>query len=649
MKPPSSPVKAPHRPTTARQFFGRQGLLSRWHGEFEFRPGQLAMAEEVEAAFTEKRHLLVEAGTGTGKTLAYLLPAISSGKRVIVSTGTKNLQEQLYYKDIPVIEMHLGRPLAVAYMKGRNNYLCRQKVYETEKRPMLSGLLEMEDFRVIREWERVTETGDRAELRQLPEGSSLWEKLDARRELCAGKKCEQFDNCFLTLMHQRAAESDLIIVNPHLFFADLALREDDYGGVLPSYQAVVFDEAHEIEDVAGQHFGIQVSNYRFDELTRDVQSVALEMEFGTNELHRILDACRARSTAFFALFENREGRTGFNDRAGFVKRFEHQYQMVLNALELLGTHLKLVKTQADEILPLERRVREMGEELKFLMEGEDERFVYWVERRGRGTFLQATPIDVSEVLAERLFGDVDTVVLTSATLAVEEKFDFIRGRLGIGQARELVVPGHFNYREQALLYIPSHLPDPRDRDFTRAAAEEVIRILEASRGRAFVLFTSYQQMRAVHDIVSFAIGYPTLLQGSAPRSALLEEFRTTPNSVLFATSSFWQGVDVPGDKLSCVIIDKLPFAVPSDPVVEARIRNLRKDGKQPFYAYQVPQAVIALKQGFGRLIRSTKDRGILALLDNRVLKQQYGQVFLRSLPDYTFTTSIADVNAFFGE
>jgi ATP-dependent DNA helicase DinG len=371
------------------------------------------------------------------------------------------------------------------------------------------------------------------------------------------------------------------------------------------------------------------------------------MEFGTNELHRILDACRARSTAFFALFEEREGRTGFNDRAGFVKRFEHQYRMVLNALELLGTHLNLVKTQADEILPLERRVRELGEELMFLMETEDERFVYWVERRGRGTFLQATPIDVSEILAERLFGDVDTVVLTSATLAVEGKFDFIRGRLGIGQARDLVVPGHFNYREQALLYIPSHLPDPRDRDFTRAAAEEVIRILEASRGRAFVLFTSYQQMRAIHDIVSFAVGFPALLQGSAPRSALLEEFRTTPNSVLFATSSFWQGVDVPGEKLSCVIIDKLPFAVPSDPVVEARIRNLRKEGKHPFYAYQVPQAVIALKQGFGRLIRNTKDRGILALLDNRVLKQQYGQVFLRSLPDYAFTTSIVDVNAFF--
>jgi ATP-dependent DNA helicase DinG len=605
------------------------------------------MAEAVESALRDRKHLIVEAGTGTGKTLAYLVPAILSGRRIVVSTGTKNLQEQLFFKDIPFLQRHFPRPLQVCYMKGRGNFACRQKIYDADKEQVLAGLEELADFQVIREWEKTTEFGDRAEIKTLPEQSSAWAKIDARREMCTGQKCQQFERCFITLMHQRAAESDIIIVNHHLFFADLALRDEEHGGILPEYHAVVFDEAHEMEDVAGQYFGVSISNYRFQELTRDIAAIARQKNFVSPQLDNTLASLDQASSYFFSLFGIGEGRTGFVGREAFLENNEDRYQDVLRGLGLAASHLKLLDKPPEEVDPLLRRTQELSDGLKFLLESTDREYVYWIERRGRGCFLQATPIDVSSLLSERLFNNVETAILTSATLAVGGGFDFTRRRLGVEYARTLIVPGHFDYQNQAMLYVPQHLPDPRDPAFTKSAAQEIISILQLSRGRAFVLFTSYSQMRLIYDRVSLEIEYPTLMQGTGPRSALLEEFRNTPNCVLFATSSFWQGVDVPGDQLSCVIIDKLPFAVPSDPVVEARIHNIREQGGNPFYEYQIPQAALALKQGFGRLIRSRSDRGVLVLLDNRITKQRYGQVFFDSLPDYRFTAKIADVEKFF--
>src|SRR5580658_3195671 len=641
-------IRTAARPASARQFFSRGGTLSKWHPHYEFREGQSEMAEAVESAIADKRHLIVEAGTGTGKTLAYLVPALLSGQRIIVSTGTKNLQEQLFFKDIPFLQEHFARPLKVCYMKGRNNYACRQKIYDIDKEPVLTGLEEAADFQAIREWEKTTEFGDRAEIKLLPEASSAWAKMDARSDLCSGQKCPNYDRCFITLMHQRAMESDIIIVNHHLFFADLSLKDANYeGGILPEYHAVVFDEAHEIESVAGDYFGMSVSNYKLQDLRRDLSAVGRMKKFGTPELDRILGRLEELTAQFFNLFGEGDRRVAFTGRDAFREDNEEIYGDLLAALDLVGSHLKLIQNPPEEIQPLFRRAMELSMGLRFVMEENDERYVYWMEKRGRGCFLQATPIDVSQFLAERLFHKVDTIVLTSATLAVSGGFEFVEKRLGVENARTLVVPGHFDYRQQALLYVPQEMPEPRNPAFTKAAANEVTRILGHSRGRAFVLFTSYQQMRLVYDVVSFEIEYPTLLQGTAPRSALLDRFRSTPNCVLFATASFWQGVDVPGEQLSCVIIDKLPFAAPNDPVVNARIESIRKAGGNPFYDYQIPQAAIALKQGFGRLIRSKSDRGVLVLLDNRITKQRYGQVFFDSLPDYGFTTRLSDVEKFF--
>jgi len=656
---------------TLYQFFAPGGLLSKTHPAYEFRRGQLQMAQAVEEALAEKRHLIVEAGTGTGKTLAYLLPVIRSGRRVIISTGTKTLQEQLFFKDVPFLAQHIGE-LKVCYMKGRNNYLCRKKLYDLTGQPVLSGLDEIEEYRAIAAWEPTTKTGDRSELVAIPDSSQLWRHLDARAEACIGQKCQQFDRCFITEMHRRAAESDIIIVNHHLFFADLAIKmatEDAHdAGILPDCPAVIFDEAHDLEDVATSYFGVSVSHARFDELARDVEHAAQRHHLGSAALLRAAGHAREHAGRFFSLLPPGEGRFAFHDRAGFLEENGDQYHSLLRALERLGAELHGLKNKPDDVHVLLRRVQELKAQLAFVMENQDRNTVFWIERRGgaaeggspharpRGgsrprlphIFLQATPIDVSQILRQYLFANLQTAVLTSATLAVGGGFHYLRRRLGIENARELVVPSHFDYQTQALFYVPPDLPDARDPSFAARAADRIRRLLEITRGRTFCLFTSYAQMHDVYERLLGDVGFPMLLQGQAPKNALLQQFRSTPNAVLFATASFWQGVDVQGEQLSCVIIDRLPFAVPNDPIVAARIAAINEDGGNAFYEYQVPAAVITLKQGFGRLIRSLNDRGLLVLLDNRILKKQYGRVFLQSLPAYRRTTQLADVETFFG-
>lgn len=640
------------RGTTERapleRIFGPSGWLARHHPRFEYRPGQLEMAESIESSVENGQHLIIEAGTGTGKTLAYLVPLIRSGQRVVISTGTKNLQEQLFYKDIPFIRK-LFPNLRVTLMKGRQNYLCRQKLFELEKQPVLNGLEEVSLYGQLREWETQTETGDRVELAGLPDASELWSRVDARSEACTGQKCPQFERCFITQMHQRAAESDLIIVNHHLFFADLALKEMEYASLLPDYTAVVFDEAHEIENVATQYFGLKVSNYKVEELARDAEATLKLKAMDAGDVIAALRELRRRSELFFELFPAGDGRTVFDNRESFLEVRRGAYSAIMNALIGLETELLRVKDRPEEINNLARRAAEIRESLGTIMESRDRTLVYWWERRGRGVFLEASPIDVAPILRERLFGNIRTVILTSATLAVGGRFDFLKRRLGVETAREKILESHFDFSNQAMLYTPVHLPDPRAAEFSSRASNEILNLLKVTEGRAFVLFTSHQQMRTIYERVRRKLRYPLLIQGSAPRTALLDKFRSTPHAVLFATSSFWQGVDVQGQQLSAVIVDRLPFAVPSDPVVAARIRQINEEGGNAFVEYQLPAAVIALKQGFGRLIRSENDRGVLAILDQRIVRKQYGKIFLDSLPDYRRAQRLEDVNAFMQE
>jgi ATP-dependent DNA helicase DinG len=703
----STPQPGQEQATTAfdapslHAFFGPGGLLSITHPAYEFRRGQLQMATAVEQALAEGRHLIVEAGTGTGKTLGYLLPILRSGKRVIISTATKALQEQLFYKDVPFLDRVFfpngEGHLRVCYMKGRNNYLCRQKLYDLTEQPVLSGLDEIDQFKTIAEWEKITETGDRAEIGTLPETSQLWGKLDCRTEACTGKKCKQFERCFITEMKRKAAESDIIIVNHHLFFADLSIKQEADGapdaGILPDCAAVIFDEAHELEGVAGEYFGVSVSNLRFEDLARDVDTTLRQKGLLTAEIMNGTARLRERANYFFSTLPAGEGRFAFGDRDGFLEEHGDDYDSLRNTLTRLVSLLKAIDPKPDEVHNFVRRADELAVQLSFVLESNNKNTVYWIERRGvrgssrddarrkagpstaqdaerpapvgmtnrgesggrgdsagklsRWVFIQATPIDLSQILRTVLFDQIPTAVLTSATLAVNGGYDYIKARLGIQNARELVVPSHFDYATQAIFYVPPDMPDPRDAGFVARATDYIRAMLTITRGRAFCLFTSYAQMHEIHDRLADELDFPVLLQGTAPKNALLDEFRSTPNSVLFATSSFWQGVDVQGESLSCVIIDRLPFAVPNDPVVAARIKAINEDGGNAFFDYQVPSAVIALKQGFGRLIRSLNDRGVLVLLDNRIAKQRYGRVFINSLPPYRRTQKIQDVEAFF--
>jgi ATP-dependent DNA helicase DinG len=632
-----------------RDIFGPRGLLERsMIGGYEHRPGQLQMAEAIHNAFANHHHAIVEAGTGTGKTLAYLLPAICSGRRVVISTATKSLQEQLYQKDVPFLQKHFAPNLKVAVMKGRSNFLCLTKAHAMSDQPMLRGMEEVDAFHQILEWAKLTETGDRTELTFLPDDSDLWSRIDARRDTCTGQKCPQFNECFVTQMHQRAKDADLIIVNHHLFFADLALKQDDFGSILPEYSAVVFDEAHEMEDVASDYFGRQISNFRFEELARDADYAMRLTHLGTPSLLRRTQRIRERSRAFFDTFPPRDGRFPFtrNEREAFLEQNREAYDGLMNAMKGLETEFASLTQKPEELLRIARRSFEIRQELAFLFESNEKNYVYWFERRNKGVFLAATPIDISQILRERLFEAFDTVILTSATLTVGNRFEYIRQRLGLDHTKENALPHEFDYQSQALLYLPQKIPDVRDAGFAAKAADEIVALLEHSRGRAFCLFTSYAQMKDLFERVRNRVDFPLLLQGTAPRSVLLERFKNTPHAVLFATSSFWQGVDVPGEQLSCVIVDRLPFAVPSDPIVAARVRALQEEGRNPFSEFQVPQAVLALKQGFGRLIRTKTDRGVLALLDTRISRMPYGKIFLESLPRYRTTQDLTEVERF---
>jgi ATP-dependent DNA helicase DinG len=625
-------------------FFSRKGPLARVLPGYEERPAQRKLAQAVAEVLDAGGLLLAEAGTGTGKTLAYLLPAVDLGRRVVVSTGTKNLQEQLVQKDIPILAQALGRNLNVAVMKGRANYLCLLRFSSFAKAGSFRRLEEVPIYRAVEAWAPETRTGDRAEVADMPDTVDFWREVSAASENCVGQSCSLFESCFVTRMRQRALEADIVVVNHHLLCADLVVKDGSYGQVIPAYDTLVLDEAHLVEDVATQYFGVHVSSHRVEELARDVERELKAAKLDARDVRAEMEGVRLRGDRLFGLLSrSRAGRLG----PGWMStRVAEESLGLLQRLEGLRTALLAVPDREEALTGLAGRTLALSGELAFLLRADTDDHVYFVETRGRGVFMRAMPIDVSERLKVLLFDEVRAAVLTSATLAVDGGFDYVKERLGLQPTDELLLASPFRYEEQAVLYVPTGMPEPQSPEFVDHAAEEIVHLLELSRGRAFVLFTSYANMNAVAERIAGRVDYPLLMQGEAPKAQLLDTFRETPHAVLLATASFWQGVDVAGEQLSCVIIDKLPFASPGDPVVSARIERLRNNGQNAFGEYQVPVAVLMLKQGLGRLIRTATDRGILAVLDSRLLRKPYGRRFLESLPPARLVHDLDEVARF---
>jgi ATP-dependent DNA helicase DinG len=616
------------------EFFGPSGRLAAALPGFESRAGQAALAEAVAEALTGEEHLLAEAGTGTGKSLGYLVPALLSGKRVVVATATKALQEQLLTKDVPAAAAALGREVRVAVLKGRQNYLCRKSLGGVDR---LGGLFrtaeDASDYERLSPWIESTETGDRAELSFEP-SASLWAELSVGADRCAGRRCPLVGSCYAEAARERAGGAELVIANHALYFADLALRaRNDGAGVLPDHDAVIFDEAHRLEEAAASWFGGRVSLARLRQLERDVERYCREQE-RRPPAGALAELDRAGGE-LIAAFDPGSGRRRLT--VADVEELEERGSTLGAALGRLAAELQGAGEDADA---LARRALAAAGDVEACLALDDPDQVSWAEPGA----LAWAPVDVSQILREALWEQGPTAVLVSATLETR----FLRGRLGLDDVRELVLPSPFDFREQTLLYVPTHMPEPRADGYYARLAEEVVALCNLSRGRALVLTCSYRALDELVDRVRGRLSYPVLVQGEAPRERLLEHFREDVDSVLFATATFWQGVDVQGESLSLLVVDKLPFSAPGDPLVEARCERIVREGGDWFSDYALPSAVLQLRQGFGRLIRGHGDEGVVAILDPRLRTRAYGRRFLEALPPAPLVAERAAVADFFG-
>jgi ATP-dependent DNA helicase DinG len=604
------------------------------------------MARAVADVLDTGGTLMVEAGTGTGKTFAYLIPILESGRRVIVSTGTRNLQDQIFRKDLPFLRDQAGLAVSACLMKGRDNYLCRYRFAEFERMPLIEVKEERRFIPALSRWSRATETGDRAEVAELPDELRLWRDVNARADTCTGSKCPEYELCWLTRVKRQAQQSRIVVVNHHLFFADLAVRSA-YGAVLPDYDTVIFDEAHLLEEVATLYFGEAVSANQIEELARDVEKSAAKAggpAKGGGGAMELREASRELLAPIRAALREASGRQRFEPPSRGGIDLDAASAGLAAALDAVS---KPSSGRSDSEA-IETRALALKDGFAKVLRRDAPGYVYGMEGRGRGNvILSASPIDVGPLLQDSLFDRLHACVLTSATLSVGGSFDFFRTRLGVPDAATLIVESPFDHARQAVLYLPKGMPEPREPGFFARAMDEIESLLDVTGGRAFLLFTSHAALSKARAHLGAHDRFPLFVQGEGSKAALLQEFKTTPRAVLLGTNSFWHGVDVPGEALSLVVIDKLPFDVPSDPLIAARIERIRENEGNPFAEYQTPMAVLDLKQGLGRLLRSRGDRGILAVLDPRLTTKGYGKTFLSSLPPYPIVRDRDAAAAFF--
>jgi len=622
---------------------GVDGALARALAQFSPRPAQREMAGRIEQVMADHGVLVAESGTGTGKTFAYLVPAILSGKKVLISTGTRNLQDQLFNRDLPVVRDALNVPFTAALLKGRANYLCLHRLENLSGNE--SSRRHMAELAQVVNWTRTSRIGDIAEMSEIPEDSDLWPLVTSTADNCLGGKCPRYGDCFVNRARREALAADVLVVNHHLFFADLALREEGFGQLLPGVEALVFDEAHQLPEVAANFFGQSINSFQLMGLARDAITEELKEQSGIAALRPAAQALEKAVADFRLAFGTEPRRDAWGEASD--ERPLHDALSTLRArLGDLAQVLELASSCGEGLAHCAQRAGELLERLFLIADEPPPDYVPWFETTTRGFALRLTPLEVSTPLRAHLDSN-KAWVFVSATLSVNGDFAHFQSQLGLEHAETARWESPFDYARQALLYLPPDMPQPSAPHYTEHVVESALPVLMASGGRAFLLFTSHRALRRALELLADRLPFPILVQGSLPRAQLLERFRALGDAVLLGTGSFWEGVDVRGEALSCVIIDKLPFSTPDDPVLRARATLLEETGRNPFMEFQLPEAVIALKQGVGRLIRDERDRGVLVLCDPRLRSKSYGRIFLQSLPPMPRTTLLADVQGFF--
>ncbi|NNE06859.1 MAG: ATP-dependent DNA helicase [Xanthomonadales bacterium] len=638
---------APEKPDLASELLGADGPFAGLLDAFAPRAEQQALADAIDKAMASGGTLVAEAGTGIGKTLSYLVPVVTSGLRTIISTGTKNLQDQLYFKDLPLVLKALGGGVSTALLKGRSNYLClyrMERARESGELPSRAAVAELED---VYAWSAATEDGDLSLASVISDDSGLWPFVTSTTDNCLGSECPRYEHCHVLLARKKAQQADLVVVNHHLLFADMAIKQSGFGEVLPGAEAFIVDEAHQAPEIASRFFSASLSARKLNDLCRDVMAEASKLSGGMPTVREPVEACKQAMKELQATMDEHLPERGSWQRLLERSEIRGGMQKLDQAIADLVPALKALESSSNGMAACTSRC----EELQFMMDrldavaGASE--VRWFERRGRGFGLNITPLNIAELFSDFRMQVDAAWIFTSATLSVNGAFEHFTQQMGLSDADLLRVESPFDYPNKALMWLPEGLPEPRQPEFTETMLETVTPALAASGGRAFMLFTSHRALQQGAEWLAKRLDYPLFVQGEAPRSLLLERFRRSGNGVLLGTASFWSGVDVMGEALSLVVIDKLPFAAPDDPVMEARSEALRQDGGNPFMQLYLPQAVITLKQGAGRLIRDVGDRGVLVICDPRVSTKGYGAAFLDSLPPMRRTTELAEVVRFF--